>query len=106
MHVVSIRPFRDAARDYPNDAQALMDIYRNLNRNSARYGSPEEMRRVYPSLDNFKYRDKWWVLDVGGNNLRIIMSVEFRSGTIFIKHIVTHAEYDKLTDRYRKGELT
>ena len=23
-------------------------------------------------LDNFKYRDKWWVLDIGGNNLRLL----------------------------------
>ena len=64
---------------------------------------PEELRAVFPSLDNFKYNDRWWVLDVGGNNLRVLAFIQFVNGRIFIKHIVSHADYDKLTTKYRKA---
>jgi mRNA interferase HigB len=104
MHVISKRPFVDAAARYPNQRETLLDLYRVLSRNSVRFDSPAAMRRVFPSLDNFKYRDKWWVLDVGGNQLRIIASIQFRQNRIFIKHIVSHAGYDRLCERYRRGK--
>lgn len=66
---------------------------------------PAEMRRVFPSLDNFKYKDKWWVIDIGGNNLRMISFIQFMQNRMYVKYIVSHAEYDKLTKRYAKGEL-
>ena len=62
------------------------------------------MKKVFPSLDNFKYKDKWWVLEVGGNNLRIITFIQFRYNKIFIKHIFTHAEYDKFCKKCREGK--
>ena len=69
--------------------------------NSIEFKTPEELRAVFPSLDNFKYNDRWWVLDVGGNNLRMMAFIQFVSGRIYIKHIVSHADYDKLTAKYR-----
>ncbi|HHH42747.1 MAG TPA: cytoplasmic protein, partial [Gammaproteobacteria bacterium] len=29
----------------------------------------------------------------------------FKQNRIFVKHIVTHAEYNRLCDRYRRGKL-
>jgi mRNA interferase HigB len=51
---------------------------------------------------NFKYRDKWWVIDISGNNLRMIAFIEFRDNRMYVKHICSHAEYDRLTDKYRR----
>jgi len=99
MHVISREPFDEAARKYPNDAAALDAIYRILK--AGRFTSSDELKRLIKSLDRFKYREKWWVIDVGGHNLRIIFYASFQSGKIFIKHIATHAEYDKLTVHYR-----
>jgi mRNA interferase HigB len=69
----------------------------------ANFESPEAMRAVFPSLDNFKYRDRWWVIDVAGNHLRVIAFIRFEHGLCFVKHIATHAEYDKLCKKYRKS---
>lgn len=99
MHVISKRQFSEAAKKYPNDRAALMNMYRVLD--SSRFSTPEELRAVFPSLDNFKYRDRWWVLDVGGNNLRVLAFIQFVNGRIYIKHILKHADYDKLTEKYR-----
>lgn len=102
MRVISKRPFNDAANKYPNDRQALMDMYRVLS--GTVFKTPEELKAVYPSLDNFKYNDRWWVLDVGGNNLRIMAFIQFVNRRVFIKHIVNHPDYDKLTAKYRKDK--
>ncbi len=103
MHVISKRPFSDASRKHPNQRQALEDIYRVLRK--SKFSSPEEMRRLLPSLDNFKYREKWWVLDVAGNHLRLIAFIQFSHNRLYVKHIVTHKEYEKLCARYARGEL-
>lgn len=47
---------------------------------------------MFPSQDNFKYRDKCWALDIGGNNLRLLAFIEFRDDRLFVKHLVPHAE--------------
>lgn len=101
MHVISKRPFSEAAKLYPNQRQALEDLFLVLRK--GKFSSPEKMREVFPSLDNFKYRDKWWVIDVGGNHLRVIAFIQFSQNRIYVKHILTHAEYDKVCKKYSKG---
>lgn len=101
MHVLSKKPFNDAAKKYPNDSQALMDLYRVLC--ATKFESSSELRGVYPSLDNFKYKEDWWIIDIGGNNLRVFAFIQFRNSRIYIKHIVNHADYDKLCEKYRKA---
>lgn len=101
MHVISKRPFVEAVRKYPNQRQSIMDLYRVLSK--ANVGTPHDMKNIFPTLDNFKYKDKWWVIDIGGNHLRLMAFIQFSQNRIFVKHIVTHAEYDKLCDCYRRG---
>ncbi len=63
------------------------------------------MRGVFPSLDNFKYKKKWWVIDIAGNHLRLIAFIQFTQKRLYVKHILTHTEYDRLGWRYAKGKL-
>ncbi len=100
MHVISRKPFNDAVKLYPNDAAAIESAYKVLRNGS--FEDPYELKAVFPSLDNFKYKKKWWVIDIGGNNLRMIAFIEFRDNRMYVKHIVTHAEYDKLCKKYSK----
>ena len=100
MHVIRKRAFEEAARRFSNDKTAIMDAYRVLN--SGTFNSPEELKQIFPSLDNFKYKDKWYVIDIGGNNLRIMAMILFTNQKFYVKHIVTHSEYDKLCRKYRK----
>lgn len=100
MHVISRKPFKDAAKKYPNDAYAIEAVYKVL-KNGA-FNTPEALRTLFPSLDNFKYKDKWWVIDIGGNNLRLMAFIEFKDRKMYVKHIVSHSEYDKLCKKYAK----
>jgi|TARA_R110002124_G_scaffold85566_2_gene222005 mRNA interferase HigB len=101
VHIISRKPFNDAAKQFPNDREALVNTYTTLR--NGRFETPGQLRQVFPSLDNFKYRDKWWVIDIGGNNLRLIAFIEFRDNRMYVKHICSHAEYDRLTDKYRRN---
>ena len=100
MHVLSKKPSNDAARRHPNDAEALQRLYRVLR--TGEFDTPAALRAVFPSLDNFRHKDKWWVIDIGGNNLRLIAFIEFRDNRMYVKHIVPHGEYDALCTRYAK----
>ena len=102
MHIISRKPFIDAAKYYPNDANSIKDIYKILK--NGNFSNPDELKKVFPSLDNFKYRDKWWVIDIGGNNLKLLAFIEFRDNRMYVKHIISHSEYDKLCKQYSKAK--
>ena len=103
MHIVSRKAFYDAAKNYPNDADAIDALYKTLK--AGHFKSPDELKMHCPSLDNFKFRDKWWVIDIGGNNLRLIAYIDFLGERIFIKQIINQPNCDKLCKRYNRGEL-
>lgn len=100
MHVISKKPFLDAAKRYPNNANAIHEAYKVLRNGNFR--SPEMLKNVFPSLDNFKYKDKWWIIDIRGNNLRLMAFIEFQDNRMYVKHIVAHTEYDRLCKKYKQ----
>ncbi len=69
------------------------------------FSSPDEMRRMFPSLYNFKFKDKWWVIDVAGNHLRVIAFIQFVHKRMYVMYILTHADYDRLCKRCARGDL-
>ena len=75
MHVISKKPFSEASAKYPNDRDAIMNTYNVLRK--VEFDTPIIMKETFASLDNFKYKDKWWVIDIGGNNLRLISVILF-----------------------------
>ncbi len=101
MHVIKKNAFDEAGRKFPNERVAIEGAFQILNKGT--FKTPEELKKAFPSLDNFKYKDKWYVVDIGGNNLRLMALIFFRNQKFYVKHIVTHAEYDKLCEKYRKG---
>ena len=100
MNVLTKRPFVEAAKKHPNDRDALLTVYRVLSKGE--FADPLSLRAVFPTLDNFKHIDKWWVIDVGGNNLRLIACILFKPQLVYVKGIFTHQEYDKFTAEHRK----
>ena len=51
-----------------------------------------ELRRVFPSADKV---GKWVVFNIGGNKYRLIAAVHFNRRKLYIRHILTHAAYDR-----------
>jgi len=103
VHVLAKPIFEEATLKYPNDAEAIQDVYSVLKNND--FATPEDMQKILPSLDNMKYKNRMYVIDIGGNNLRLLAIIEFKFKKIFVRHIVKHSDYDALVKRYQRGEL-
>jgi len=103
MHVITKRKFDAASKRFPNDADGIMYVYQVLNKGI--FVSSQELKSELASLDNMKYSPKMYVVDVGGNNVRILVKIDFMYQKVFVKHIITHSEYDVIVQRYKKGDL-
>lgn len=103
MHVISKQPFKNAANTYPKYSKAILQAYDVLRKFQC--NTPEELKHYFNSLDNFKYKDKWYVINISGNNIRLMAFIEFNAAKVFVKHIVNHADYDKLIEKYARGEI-
>ena len=50
--------------------------------------------RVFASADNV---EGLTVLDIGGNKFRLITSIHYNRRKVYIRAVLTHAEYDRGT---------
>lgn len=100
MHVIAKKKFLDAARMYPNDAQAIMDTYVVLRKASCR--TPQQLLAIFPTLERFTYKQDWYVINIAGNNIRLVAMIFFTGQKVYVKHVVDHKEYNRLTRRYAR----
>lgn len=89
MRIISEARIREAKLKWPHAASAL-EAWRQLFRNN----SPKDfaqLKQLNPAAD--KYKDKY-ILDVGGNKIRIIAVIHFKADTLYIRYVLDHKEYD------------
>jgi mRNA interferase HigB len=51
-----------------------------------------ETRRDFPHADPVGV---FTVFNIGGNNFRLIAAIKYRWQVVYVRHILTHAEYAK-----------
>jgi mRNA interferase HigB len=101
MDVLIKKRFDDAARKYPNDSSGLNRCFDLLS--NATPESYADLRKTFGhTIDLFKHRaaEGWVVIDIGGNNLRLIAGVNYVRQKVYVKHIYTHTDYDTATAWY------
>ena len=81
---------RDFAQKHPNTRSALNHWYRLIRGRNFR--SIAELREVFPHADRV---EGWTVFNIGGNKARLISTIHYDQQVVFIRHVLTHAEYDK-----------
>ena len=58
------------------------------------------LREDFPSADYFASPDgEFTVFNIGGNDFRLVTFVRYSAQTIFVKYVLTHAEYDTWNSR-------
>jgi mRNA interferase HigB len=85
---------REAAEKHAEAKDALDAWFREAS--AAKWKSLIEVRKVYPHADGVRVGE--WihtVFNICGNQFRLIAGVNYRTGRVFVKHFLTHAEYDK-----------
>ncbi len=95
MHLITQKALKDAAEKYPQHKTELVALGNTIAKGY--FKKPESLKAVFPSLDNFKYLDKHYVFNVGGNELRVVAMVFFESQKCYIREVMTHKEYDFFT---------
>lgn len=106
MDILTLSRFDEALVLYPNDRAGLEHCLRILK--MARPGQFADLQKLFGihSIDLFKPRAaaNWVVIDVGGNNLRVIGGVNYVRQKFYVKHVYTHAEYDVANAWYAKNK--
>lgn len=90
MHVISRRPLRKFWAQHPDSEQPLEIWYRSLQR--ASYENWSELRQAFPSADKVGKRI---VFNIGGNKYRLIAVIHFNRGKVYVRHVLTHREYNE-----------
>jgi mRNA interferase HigB len=90
LHVLSKRAWRRAVvANAPLEA-AIAQWHQIAS--SASWRNLAEVRKVYPSADSV---GSYTAFNIKGNAYRLIVKIEYRLQIIFVKHLLTHAEYDR-----------
>ena len=88
MHIISRKKLLEAAERYEDVGKSLDAWYRIAKR--AEWKNLMDVRRVFPAADAV---DKFTVFNIKGNAYRLIAEINYRTGRVFLRHVLTHAEY-------------
>jgi mRNA interferase HigB len=62
----------------------------------AEWKSLADVQKTYASADGVPVGEKTYtVFNIRGNHFRLIVEIEYQYQRIFVKHVLTHAEYSK-----------
>lgn len=89
MNVISFRRIREFASSHRDAGSALKAWYTTVKK--ASWQNLAELKQVYPSADLVA---RYTIFNIKGNKYRLISRIVYRSQTVFIVAILTHAEYD------------
>ena len=97
--MISRKPLQDFAAKHAGAATPL-DAWRKLVEKGS-FQSFVELKRTFGSVDlvPVKGRD-FYVFDIGGNKYRLIAAVHFKGQRLYVRHVLTHVEYD--TEGWKK----
>lgn len=90
MRVISNKALTDFAALHPASEHPLQAWRRIVEASTFRGFA--ELRRTFNSVDRV---GDFYVFDIGGNKYRLITAIHFNRQVIFIRHVFTHAQYDK-----------
>lgn len=90
MHVNSRKALRIFWHRHPDSKAPLARWFQIVRRTS--FKNNNDLRQAFPSADKV---NNYIVFNVGGNKYRLIASVHFNRGKIYIRHVLTHREYDR-----------
>ncbi len=80
------------AKKHPAAAISVNDWYNKTK--EAQWGKFSEAKLTFNSVDAIG-NDRY-IFNIGGNNFRILTMIHFDIRTVYIRAILTHAEYDIL----------
>jgi len=90
LHIISRKKLREAAEEHSDLNEPLDAWYRIAKK--AVWKNLMDVRRVFPTADA---AGRFTVFNIKGNAFRLITEINYRTGRIFLRCVLTHAEYRK-----------
>jgi len=90
VHIISRKALRQFWEKHPNSQNSLSRWYKVVSRTE--FNNFNELRTTFPSADKV---GNLVVFNIGGNKYRLIASIHFNRGKVYVRHVLTHSEYDR-----------
>ncbi len=90
MHVISKKRLQEFWSRHPSARPPLEAWYQVVK--SVEWENFAEVRATFNSADRV---GKFVVFNLGGNKFRLIAAIHFNRGKLFIRQVLTHAEYSR-----------
>ena len=90
MHVISRKILRDFCEKHADSGEVLFSWYRVASK--AQWERLVEVQVIYSKAEAV---GNFTVFNIKGNTYRLIAEINYIKQRIYIKYILTHAEYDK-----------
>jgi mRNA interferase HigB len=90
MHIISRKALAAFWVQHPDSQTALIRWFKVMKHTD--FSNFAELRGAFPSADKV---DEWIVFNIGGNKYRLITSIHFNRGKLYVRHVLTHQEYDR-----------
>lgn len=95
MHVITRKRLNEFADKQPASRSSLAHWYQLVRHNN--FANFADLRKTFPSADQV---GKLTIFNIGGNKVRLIAAIHYNRRRIYIRAVLTHAEYDE--QRWRK----
>ena len=90
MHVISKKALREFWEKYPDSETPLRRWFKIVTKHSFR--SLAQLHEIFPTADLV---EDFIVFNIGGNKYRLVVTIHFNRGKIYIRQVLTHGEYDR-----------
>lgn len=90
MHIISRKALKQFWEKYPDSQSSLIRWYKIMEKTE--FSTFDNLRQTFPSADMV---GELIVFNIGGNKYRLIASIHFNRAKVYIRHMLTHSEYDK-----------
>lgn len=95
MHIISRKKLRDFCQVHADSCEVLDDWFKTASK--ADWTNLIEVQTIYPKAEAVS---NFTVLNIKGNKYRLITSINHGKQIIYIKYVLTHADYDKDNWKY------
>jgi mRNA interferase HigB len=90
MHIISRKTLQQFWEQYPDSRSSLIHWYKIVKKSN--FSTFNDLRQTFHSADKV---GELIVFNIGGNKYRLIASIHFNRSKVYIRHVLTHSEYDK-----------
>jgi len=90
LHIISRKRLKEAAERHP-ELESPLDVWYRIAKRAA-WQSLADVRRTLATADAV---GRWTVFNIKGNDFRLLTEINYRGRRIYVRHVLTHAEYDR-----------